>query len=305
MCAAGYMTFGLLATTALAQQQGQQAQQGQQGQHAQKSVLDLPGPIDSLQDLQDVGKMIFQLADVNDDNQISQKEAVDAGDLIVGGFFFRADTNGDGTLTQEEARAARDAFLNQKPWLKYVLQTAKTEAQRGNQNKNQANIAATVVGTFDTNNDKKLEASEVRQGVQTIVQGIFATADTNRDGQLNPTEVNAALIGAGRSMAQATFKQADKDGNGSISEQEFDDAMRQPVHMIFAVADLNHDGQLSQDEAQRLRQVVMTKIRQSQFPEPANSLRNLARTGQRPSEVAPVPNVNVPAAGANQPPNPR
>lgn len=306
MYAAGFLALGLLASTASAQQAqpGQPAQPGQQGQPAQKPVLDVPGPIDSLQDLQDTGKMLFQLADINDDNQISQKEAVDAGNLIVGGFFFRADTNGDGTLTQEEFRAARDNFLNQKPWLKYVVQTAKTEAERNKGNR-QNNIADTVVGTFDTNNDKKLEAAEVRQGVQTIVQGVFATADTNRDGQLNPTEVNAALIGAGRSMAQAAFKQADKDGNGSISEQEFDDSMKQPVHMIFAVADLNHDGQLSQEEAQRLRQVIMTKLQQARFPEPPNSLRNLARTGQRPSEVAPVPNVNVPAAGTNQPPKPR
>ena len=50
----------------------------------------LPGPIDSLGDLQDTGKMLFKLADTNNDNRISQKEAVDAGNLLAGGFFFRA-----------------------------------------------------------------------------------------------------------------------------------------------------------------------------------------------------------------------
>jgi len=66
---------------------------------------DVPGPIDSLADVQDTAKMLFKLADTNNDGQISQKEAVDAGNLLVGGFFFRADANGDGTLTPEEARA--------------------------------------------------------------------------------------------------------------------------------------------------------------------------------------------------------
>src|SRR5690349_17188960 len=65
---------------------------------------DLPGPIDSLTDLQDTGRMIFGIADTNNDGQISQKEATDAANLVVGGFFFRADANGDGTLSQDEAR---------------------------------------------------------------------------------------------------------------------------------------------------------------------------------------------------------
>ena len=43
--------------------------------------------------------MLFKLADTNNDNLISQKEAVDAGNLLAGGFFFRADANGDGTVT--------------------------------------------------------------------------------------------------------------------------------------------------------------------------------------------------------------
>ena len=86
---------------------------------------EIPGPIDSIQDLQDTAKMLFKLADTNNDGQISQKEALDAGNLLVGGFFFRADANGDGTLTPEEARAARESLFQQQPLLRYVLQKAK------------------------------------------------------------------------------------------------------------------------------------------------------------------------------------
>ena len=68
----------------------------------------LPGPIDSLEDLESTGRLLFKLADTNNDNLISQKEAVDAGNLLVGGYFFRADANGDGKVTSEEARSARE-----------------------------------------------------------------------------------------------------------------------------------------------------------------------------------------------------
>jgi Ca2+-binding EF-hand superfamily protein len=264
---------------------------------------DLPGPIDSLQDLQDAGKMLFKLADENNDGQLSQKEVTDAGNLAVGGFFFRADANGDGSLTPEEARAARDSFLNEKPWLKYIVETVRSDKQLKN-NANGAtpeNLAAGLFSTFDSNGDKKLEASEVRQGVQTAVQGFFATADTNRDGQISPSEVNASIVGVGKMLADAAFKQADKDGNGSLSEQEFDDALKQPVHAAFIVADLNHDGQISADEVNRLRQVVIAKVRSLRVPEPANSAKHLMESGRRPSEVAPVPTFTAPNATNRNP----
>ena len=82
---------------------------------------DLPGPIDSLQDLQDTGKMLFKLADTNNDGQISQKEATDAGNLLVGGFFFRADANGDGIISQEEMKQARDSLARQQPLLRVIF----------------------------------------------------------------------------------------------------------------------------------------------------------------------------------------
>jgi len=241
---------------------------------------DLPGPIDNLSDLQDVGKMIFKAADENNDGQISQKEAVDAGNLVVGGFFFRADANGDGVLSQDEAKQAREAFLASKPWLRYVIQTAQTRpAQGGQPAAAQPGIAGTnplaaLGAALDTNNDKQLQAGEVRQAVQTTVQGLFATADSNRDGQLSTNEVNAAVAGAARTVAQAAFQQADTDGNGQVSQAEFEKAAMEPIRTAFQVLDLNHDGQLSQQEAQTARQVVMRGMRSMIVPEASNSPRH-------------------------------
>ena len=268
---------------------------------ADEAVKDLPGPIDSLQDLQDTGKMIFKMADENNDGQISQKEAADALNGIVGGFFFRADTNGDGVVSKQELQAARQDFLNQKPFLRVLAAQMRAERNApgikpvaGGDTARDA--AKGVLSLIDTNNDGNIQAGEVRQMVQTTVQSTFAAADTNRDGQLSPSEVNAAMVGAAKSAAQATFQKADTDGNGQLSEAEFDKAITEPAHAAFQAMDANHDGQLSQQEAQAARRLVMSQIRRLNLPEPANSPRHLIESGQRPADVAPVPAFSTPNA---------
>jgi len=292
-----------LAQAAQAQQAAPPVQQPGQAAATQKPVADLPGPIDSWQDVQDTGKILFKLADTNNDGQISQKEAVDAGNLLVGGFFFRADQNGDGTLTKEEARQAREALLQQQPLLRLVIQRSKRAAQQegvaaADPTKGKPvgteNPTADIGRLLDANNDQKLEASEVRNAVQTGVQGMFAAADTNRDNLLSPTEINAAIIGLGRAAMQTAFQQADTDQNGQVSKAEFDKAIIQPANILFGVVDANGDGQLSQEEMQGAMRVVASQVRMLRVPEPANSAGNLIRTGLRPEQVAPVPNVATP-----------
>src|SRR5262245_8051590 len=161
---------------------------------------DIPGPIDSIQDLQQTAKMLFKMADTNNDGQISQKEAIDVGNLLVGGFFFRADANGDGTLTPEEARAARESLLQQRPLLRYVLQKAKpTNGQTtqvgtvGQVSPAQQDPLQAIGNMLDSNRNQKIEGAELRQAVLTGVQTLFTIADTNHDGQLVPAELNQAV----------------------------------------------------------------------------------------------------------------
>ncbi len=264
---------------------------------AQRAPGDIPGPIDSLDDLQDSMKMLFKLADTNNDGQISQKEAVDAGNLVVGGFFFRADQNGDGTLSADEAKQAREALFAQQPLLRYVLTKGKTAAAAGaaggaaGNALSQGNALMTLV---DSNGDKQISAMELRQAVQTTVQGIFAIADTNRDGQLSPTEINAAVIGFAHTAAQAAFAQADANRDGQLSRDEFDKAIIEPANIVFAILDVNNDGQISQAEAQQARQILGSQIRQLMMPDAPNSARSMLRTGAAPEQVAPVPNVSIP-----------
>jgi len=253
---------------------------------------DVPGPIDSLQDLEDTGKLLFMLADENRDGQISQKEATDAGNLVAGAFFFSADTNGDGTLSPQEAQQAREAFLQARPWLNYVVKTAQATMKReGHNNANEQKSLAALASVLDANSDKNIQATELRQAVQTGVQGLFAAADTNRDGQLSPTEANAAVAGVGKTVSQAAFQAADKDNNGSISQAEWDQAIVEPSHVVFSILDGNHDGQLTQQEAQQAQRVIASQIRSIRVPRASNSPTNLMRgQGQR----APVPTFGTP-----------
>jgi len=287
----------------------QPAQARPAGAAEDRKAGDLPGPIDSLSDLQDTAKMLFKMADTNNDGQISQKEATDVGNLLVGGFFFRADANGDGKLSQEEIRAARETLVQQKPYLRMLFQRAQREGNAGgntgnaNANANNANPLQSIGALLDNNGDKQLEATEVRQAVQTAVTGFYAQADTNRDSQLSPAELNAAAVGMARSVAVAAFRAADTDHNGQLSKTEFDKAIEEPAHKIFAMMDANGDGQLSEQEAQAARQFLMSQFRAMQVPDAPNSPRNLIRSGARPDQITPVPNFTLPApaGGAARP----
>jgi len=264
---------------------------------AQEAQRDLPGPIDSLKDLQDTGPMLFKIADENNDGQISQKEAIDAGNGMVGGFFFRADTDGDGTLSKEELKQARNRILAQKPMLRVIAQRARS-AQNDEQKTQAENAKRNVMSLLDSNNDDQIQANEVRTLVQTSVQSLFAAADTNRDGQINPSEVNAAIVGAARAAAQAAFQKADSDGNGQLSQAEFDKAIVEPANAAFKILDANNDGQISPQEAQAATRLVSDRLRMLVVPEPENSPRNLIETGRRPAEAAPVPSFATPPAAA-------
>jgi len=278
---------------------------GRAQEHRIEDVKSLPSPMEALRDLQNTGRMIFMSADVNHDGQISQKEAVDANNLLVGGFFFQADADGNGTVTQEEAKKVRDTYLNQNPWTRYIVESMvaqqknKNKQNNSNQN-NQANPFQGFASILDSNSDKQIQASELRQMVQTVTQSFFAAADTNRDGQMSPSEVNAAVAGGVRAIAQASFQQADEDNNNQLSRAEYDKAIVEPANVIFQILDLNKDGQLSQQEAQQLERTAMNQFKMLQLPEPANSPTNLIESGKLPHEAGPVPSFGTSNAGQNQ-----
>jgi Ca2+-binding EF-hand superfamily protein len=202
-------------------------------------------------------------------------------------------------VTLEEARAIQENYLNQNPWLRSVVNTIQQQ-QRNPQNTNQTDPIKAFEALIDTNNDRQIQASEVRELVQTTTQSIFAAADTNRDGQMSPSEINAAVAGGVRAIAQAAYQKADKDGNGQLSRAEYDQAIVEPANVVFAILDVNKDGQLSPQEIQQIERAVINQIRVAVGPEPANSPTNLIESGRLPREAAPVPSFGTSDAGQGQ-----
>jgi len=268
-------------------------------EHRELDLKSLPSPMEALRNLQNTGRMIFMLTDVNHDGQISQKEAIDANNMLVGGFFFEADADGNGSVSPEEAARLREEYFHQNPWARYVVESVRAQ-QKNPQNNSQPNPLREIATLLDSNSDKQIQAKELRQMVQSITQTYFTAADSNHDGQMSPSEVNAALAGGIRSMGQFAFQQADTDNNSQLSRAEYDKAIVQPANMVFQILDLNHDGQLSQQEAQQTEQVILSQVRMLQLPEPANSPTNLIESGRLPSETAPVPTFGAPNAPQNR-----
>lgn len=259
---------------------------------ASANVQAQDGALDLLDNVQDTGRVIFKLVDENNDGQISQKEAIDAGNLMVGGFFFRADTNGDGVVSQEEAKASSDSFLAQRPWVKFLVgrvESSKPASTNGTQSP-----SVVLMGVIDANGDKNLSATEVRSAIQTGVQGLFAAADTNRDGQMSPVEVNAAIVGGLKAAEQATFQAADLNHDGQISRDEFVKALTDPANAAFAILDANSDGELSQQELASAGRVLESQFQRTYLPESPNSLKNLLQTGKKPNQEAVIPKFAVP-----------
>ncbi len=262
---------------------------------------DNPGPIDSLGDLQDTAKMLFKMADSNNDGLISQKEAVDVGNLIVGGFFFRADADGDGKVTKAEADQAQENLFAKRPLLRFLSERTKQEtAHQGDQQKvDQAK--QNVMNMVDANQDGSLDAAELRQAVQTAVQSLFLTADRSGDGQLSPDELNSSVVEMGRAGIQAAFQTADADKNGAVSREEFNTALVKPAGVLFRVLDANNDGQISDEELRTGTQILVRELKNLRVPEPANSLPKQIQNAVESPAARPAAGVGVAPAPVVRP----
>jgi Ca2+-binding EF-hand superfamily protein len=243
----------------------------------------------AIQNLEDTGKLLFKLADTNNDNRISQKEAIDAGDLLVGGFFFRADANGDGTVTAAEAAAARESLFNQRPLLRFIFERSKDEINRQRSERAPGTQQLNLASLLDANHDGNYSAAEVRQAVQNSVQSLFIVADRNGDGQLDPAEVNEAILEMARTAAQTGFNSADTDRNGALSQAEFDKAITNPAHVLFRILDANNDNQISRDEMRSGMQILVREFKAMNVPEAPNSLSNRIRNMNMESTPTQVP----------------
>ena len=120
----------------------------------------------------------------------------------------------------------------------------------------------------------------------------FNRADTNRDGRIDPAEARAAGL-----WFQDDLSGVDVDRSGTVTLFELGQALQQRVQSWmseFDAADLNHDGQVTEAEAQQAPNVwkMLTSGRRGQPPTVSRSefeayaFDRIYRQGDLPS-VAP------------------
>ena len=245
---------------------------------------DMPGPIDSVSDIQDTLDLVFMSADQNHDGLISRDEADDAGDMLVGGLFFSADANGDGKLTDKEAQAVEQKFLRQNPLLRFVVDRVKTQ---GGQKSAGNDPVEGVLRLLDTDSDDTLSATEVRQMVDTSVKALYQSADVNRDNQMDANEWTNAIRNAAWSVVENVFQTADTDNDKALSQEEFTKALAEPAKTVFAILDVDRDGKLTEKELERSSQILSWRLRSISPPKGRNTPET-TRARARTSTIDPA-----------------
>lgn len=137
-----------------------------------------------------------------------------AKDRGPGMIFDRVDANSDGAVTQEELRAhAAARFAEADVDKDGFLTSQEMLAFRG------GNRAERMLERHDTDGNGQLSAEELRAATEgrgeKRFQRMLNRMDANDDGKLALAEINAH-----RDPARM-FERLDKDGNGSLSAEEF------------------------------------------------------------------------------------
>lgn len=115
-----------------------------------------------------------------------------------------------------------------------------------------AGPAELLIG-LDANNDMAIDPGEVPESARDAFARLLELGDQDDDGKLGPDEVRGLLENVRRlapaaepAQARRRFQQADKDGDGKVTRDEFPGAPER-----FDRLDADRDGSLTVDEATR------------------------------------------------------
>lgn len=195
------------------------------------------------------------------------------------------DTDHDGAISAAEMAAAPKTLLSldKNGDGSIALEEVKVRRPEGEQDGAVSPDLIILLFSFDENKDGKLSKAEVPERMQ----GIFARADSDHDGFLTRDELTKATVAQDRRApggpppdlvframdqdqdgslspseiagAAAALKTLDKNGDGTLNEQELR-PMRGPggpggqggpgemINHLFEENDANHDGKLSKAE---------------------------------------------------------
>lgn len=184
---------------------------------------------------------VIDMADANEDGQVSLDEAHAMMNFFIGGLFFRADENADGVITPDEGRKVRADFLAQQPVAAALLHQARGAL-------GESPVAA-LARLVDVEYGQPLPLAEARATSRNAVASLYKLVDLDHNGSVTVDEAKGASRQAALAMGQAAFRSADADKNGALSQEEFQNVVLVPVRQVYSLADANRDGALTPDEA--------------------------------------------------------
>jgi len=126
--------------------------------------------------------------------------------------------------------------------------------------------AAAHFKKMDADGNGTLSKAEMEKGMPRAAKD-FDAIDANKDGQVSHDELRARLRGkaqAARQEGVERFKQADLDGNSSLSKEEAEKGMPR-VAKDFDAIDADKDGQVTQDELRASMRDKMKQRRGTQY----------------------------------------
>lgn len=171
--------------------------------------------------------------------------------------FADADTDNDGKISYEEFEAA-------------VVSEDSAAAAPPDSQELEASMQE-VFGTLDTDNSGTIEVSEFKEALAKLNIDVpeenFLSFDENNDGNISYNEFIQMFVSDVRvAEVKATFESYDLDGSGTISAEEFRQALQKRGVAVdddsvkrFMSADMDGDGQVSYSEF--LTKEVMNQLK--------------------------------------------
>ncbi len=185
----------------------------------------------TLEEMQAMSGHMFEMMDANHDGALDQSDReahmADRKEHRAerhADFFAKADANGDGELSPEEMKAAHEA------------RKARMEERREGHGK-------AMFAKLDTDNSGGLSADELAAG-HMAHKGHMAEGGEKHDGTGHGEHGKRGE--SPHKMMMHMMKEADTDGDKSVSRAEFDSA----VAKHFANVDTDNSGTITQEERQ-------------------------------------------------------
>ena len=194
--------------------------------------------------LENLVSRVIQQADSDQDQRISKKEAQGWMNFLLGGLFFRADENGDGTVTPEEGRAARREFVEQNSAAAALFKHAQ-QMERSTGIHPLVHLAQIT----DIEYDQPILAKDVKESASSALSELYRIVDKNKDSLISLEEARTASVAGARALGHQAFVAADGNKDGALEVREVHSLLESSLKPVFATADANSDGKLSEAES--------------------------------------------------------